>query len=189
MFINSSDNRRGSGKNDPDGPEKTHTEDTDVLWTLATKDVQKIKNRNDVIAPALKKLKRRKPEAGHESIIAIPQPSAAAEGFEIDTRTDQKLRRGQYPIDYTLDLHGMVQEEAYRKLTQSLQELYGRGKRCALVITGKGRDGAGVLRQNLPDWLGQSPLSSIVLKSYPAQAAHGGAGAFYVLLRRNRALS
>ena len=64
-----------------------------------------------------------------------------------------------------------------------------------LVITGKGRPGQdegpaplrqGVLRRQVPVWLAQPPLGPLVLQVAEAHVRHGGAGARYVYLRRQR---
>ena len=72
------------------------------------------------------------------------------------------------------------------------------GRRCVLIITGKGGarddfDGSfmpdrdsGVLRRNLPRWLGEAPMRPLVLRLESARPQHGGDGAYYVLLRRKR---
>jgi len=69
-----------------------------------------------------------------------------------------------------------------------LHRAYERGARCVLVVTGKGshREGGGVLRRDVPHWLHQSGLRSLVLAFHPAQIRDGGDGALYVLLRRRR---
>jgi DNA-nicking Smr family endonuclease len=54
------------------------------------------------------------------------------------------------------------------------------------IITGKGERGEGVLRQALPRWLAEAPNAGRILALEQAQARHGGAGAFYVLLRKAR---
>jgi hypothetical protein len=56
-----------------------------------------------------------------------------------------------------------------------------------LIITGKGRDGQGVLRKLVPEWLKTPPLSARILAMARATRADGGDGAMYVMLRRNRA--
>ena len=64
-----------------------------------------------------------------------------------------------------------------------------------LVVTGKGKDRddggpipvrLGVLRHNVPQWLSTPPLAQIVLQVTEAHLKHGGGGAYYVYLRRNR---
>jgi DNA-nicking Smr family endonuclease len=115
----------------------------------------------------------------------------------MDKKNFQRLVRGKLEIDGRLDLHGLTQEQAKMLLRTKLLQAHGRGKRLILVITGKGKERrdefnrsvVGVLRQNLPLWLRQAPLSSIVLEVTTAQARHGGDGAFYVYLRRNRCVA
>lgn len=110
----------------------------------------------------------------------------------IDRRTADRLRRGAMAIEARLDLHGLHQGEAQAALTRFLLGAYDSGHRCVLVITGKGSRSllsdteGGVLRRTLPVWLGMSPLASIVLLHSTARAKDGGAGAFYILLRRRR---
>lgn len=187
MSRNSSDKRRGSPSGPGSGGEKPHTEDSCDLWEKATQDVKKISNKGDTL-PIAPRPSPRKKSAQSSSAAAPELPPRPAGGYEVDARTDRKLRQGRYPIDFTLDLHGLNQEEAHAALARTLTNLYNRNLRCVLVITGKGKEGGGVLRQQLPEWLKLEPLASIVLKNYPAQAGHGGAGASYVLLRRNRSL-
>ncbi len=101
----------------------------------------------------------------------------------MDKKNFQRLVRGKLDIDGRLDLHGLTQEQAKIVLRSKLMQAHGRGKRLILVITGKGkqrtdefnRQIVGVLRQNVPMWLRQAPLSSIVLEVTSAQQRHGGA--------------
>ena len=44
----------------------------------------------------------------------------------------------------------------------------------------------GILRHSLPHWLAAPPLTGRILEIAPAHQRHGGAGAFYVYLRRQR---
>ena len=73
----------------------------------------------------------------------------------IDRRTAERLRRGQIAIEATIDLHGFTQDEAFVAIETFLAESVQAGRRCVLVITGKGtaRDGGGVLRSAVPRWL------------------------------------
>jgi DNA-nicking Smr family endonuclease len=90
------------------------------------------------------------------------------------------------PIEGTIDLHGMTQAEAYRSLHHFLAVSQERGRRCILVITGKGSHSEGVLRAAVPHWLNLPVTRSLVLAFAYATSAHGGVGALYVLLRRRR---
>lgn len=101
-----------------------------------------------------------------------------------------------------IDLHGMHQWEAHTRLRAFLLGCHARGQRTVLVITGKGgpapdretwrhddpfeRHEPGVLRRNVPRWLGEPELRTLVVSTSPAAIRHGGDGALYVILRRKR---
>ena len=107
----------------------------------------------------------------------------------------------------------MTRPEAHRALNRFIIDAHQRGARMVLVITGKGRgrtyDGnpvpvpdmpwerkaqsryqmpthTGVLREEVPQWLRQAPIAPLVVAASPAQPKHGGSGALYVYLRRER---
>jgi DNA-nicking Smr family endonuclease len=108
----------------------------------------------------------------------------------LDRRMRKKLARGHMAVDAMLDLHGMRQDEAHSALRSFLLGAQSRDARMVLVITGKGlRGGAsrperGVLYRSVPHWLASADLRRIVIGFEEADAAHGGAGALYVRLRR-----
>lgn len=104
----------------------------------------------------------------------------------IDKRTAERFRKGQREIEGRLDLHGMTQDAAWRRLVSTIERAHRDGKRALLVITGKGSSGGGVLRTTVPRWLTEAPLKPLVLAHAPAQPKDGGSGALYVLLRRKR---
>ncbi len=111
----------------------------------------------------------------------------------IDRNTAERFRRGRMTIDARLDLHGMTQEQAYLTLTAFLKHSHEKGRRCVLVITGKGtprspRHGAaaGILKAALPLWLNDPGIRPYLLVYDIAQPKDGGDGAFYLLLKRKR---
>jgi len=115
-------------------------------------------------------------------------PLTPGESPGVDRRTAEKLRRGQLAVEARLDLHGLTQEKAHRALASFVQEAHASGLRTVLVVTGKGGfgDARGVLREAVPRWLNEGDLRPRVLSCAWAQPKHGGAGALYVLLRRQR---
>jgi DNA-nicking Smr family endonuclease len=57
-----------------------------------------------------------------------------------------------------------------------------------IVITGKDRGGEeGLLKRRLPHWLNAPDLRADIAGFAQAHRRHGGAGAFYVFLKRARA--
>ena len=146
--------------------------------------------------------------ASEENIDVVRAPAASVRrrvvtspglfGGGLDKRSADRLRRGQMRIEGRLDLHGLTQADAHRAAHAFVLESYRTGRRCVLIITGKGgfredddlgfmpdRD-IGVLRRNMPRWLAEPPVRQKVLRLEPARPQHGGDGAFYVLLRRKR---
>lgn len=99
----------------------------------------------------------------------------------------RKLRRGTWPVDARLDLHGLRAAEAQEALERFLREKRARGERCVLVVHGKGEHspaGIGVLRGEISAWLSQGRASAHVSAFATARSDDGGEGAVYVLLVR-----
>ncbi len=65
-----------------------------------------------------------------------------------------------------------------------MHQRHAAGDRCLLIITGKGRTGASVLRQRFLDWINDPEIRFAVAGYAPANARHGGDGAYYLLLKR-----
>jgi DNA-nicking Smr family endonuclease len=127
----------------------------------------------------------------------VPKAASARRGAALDParpvgldrRSWLRLKRGQVAIELILDLHGQTQEEAHRNLAGFLIRSQAEGRRCVLVVTGKGEPGGGILRHMVPRWLNEGGNRERVVAYTPAQRRHGGAGALYVLLRRHRAVA
>lgn len=128
-----------------------------------------------------------------------PKPPLAKPGKPAAVTMDRKafgrLKRGKLVPEGRIDLHGMTLDRAHPELTRFILSSQASGRRLVLVITGKGRTGSdhepflaqrGILRRNVPIWLGMPPLAQAVLQVAPAHINHGGDGAFYVYLRRFR---
>ncbi len=118
----------------------------------------------------------------------LPRAKAPAPGrfADIDKRTAERFRKGELAIEATLDLHGLIQTEAHRRLDAFIERAAAAGTRMLLVVTGKGQNGGGVLRDSVPRWLAEPGLRPRVLALAHAQPKHGGGGALYVLLRKKR---
>jgi DNA-nicking Smr family endonuclease len=103
----------------------------------------------------------------------------------------QRIARGSHVLGGRLDLHGMTQQQAHDALLGFLRSAQHRGDTLVLVITGNGAagdeaGGRGVLRRQVPHWLRLPGVRDLVLGFEPAHVAHGGEGALYVRLRRQR---
>ena len=97
------------------------------------------------------------PEPARAIVPAVPLAAPRLPApHGIDRRTLQRLKRGLVSIDSRLDLHGMTQEEAHRRLGVFLAHQQRQGARCILIITGIGeRTTGGTLRRMTPRWLAE----------------------------------
>jgi DNA-nicking Smr family endonuclease len=122
--------------------------------------------------------------------IETPVRPRVAAPVAIDRRTKQRLSRGTMEIDARLDLHGYRQHTAHETLLRFLRGAQADGARFVLIITGKGTRGEGedrgVLRRQVPLWLGLPEFRPYVAGFGNAAIGHGGEGALYVRLRRRR---
>ena len=101
----------------------------------------------------------------------------------VRTQVMRRLRRGLYPIDDELDLHGLDQTAARNQLADFIARSRDGGSRCVRIVHGKGyRSGARgpVLKTAVNLWLRRH---SDVMGFVSARTIDGGAGAVYVLLR------
>lgn len=107
----------------------------------------------------------------------------------LDPRLLRRLRRGDFAWQTYLDLHGMTVQEARPAVDRFLAEGVRLGHRCVLVVHGRGhnsKDQTPVLKERLKVWLARGQSARIVLAFATARPCDGGAGALYVLLRRDR---
>lgn len=171
--------------------------DPSGLWQNVAKDLNPLKPRPEkevVPTPPLK----RSPKREEDQTVFPPLPQQSAR-HGLDRNSKNRLKNGEIPIEARLDLHGRTLTAAHKELTHFLKTSYVSGLRCVLVITGKGGQkdvssppqgsSRGVLHQNLSLWLEHPDLSGIILGVSPARPQHGGDGAVYILLRRNRSTS
>lgn len=119
----------------------------------------------------------------------------AREPVQMDNKAFGRLKRGKLAPEARMDLHGMTLDQAHPALTRFIATSLARNLRLVLVITGKGqRDDPhdpmpmrrGVLKRQVPLWLKMPPIGHGVLQVSEAHIKHGGGGAYYVYLRRQR---
>jgi DNA-nicking Smr family endonuclease len=107
----------------------------------------------------------------------------------LDPRVLRRLRRGDYAWQAYIDLHGMTAETARIAVDRFLADAVAAGHRCVLIVHGRGRnskDQTPVLKERMKVWLARGRAAHVVLAFTTARAYDGGAGALYVLLRRDR---
>jgi len=146
------------------------------LFRAALKDARPIKARTRT-SPAVPKLTRIHAPRTHLPSAPVYNEKPAA---PIGGHDNAHLRRGRLEPQSHLDLHGLTQAGAYRALLRFLLHGQSEGQKLVLVITGK----SGVLKNQLPLWLGQPDMRALVGGISEAHVKHGGAGAFYVRLKK-----
>jgi DNA-nicking Smr family endonuclease len=177
---------------------RSPSEDENALWDHVTRDVRRLHPASPISEPdkpdTVSAMKRNQPIRSRKMIEEKPvdtkRDPELIHGLMpgVDRRSNQRLRRGQTEIDGKIDLHGMTQTEAFQALMGFLEHSRRIGRRCVLVITGKGlRESGeiGVLRRQVPKWLNDNARHMIQGFDY-AHRRHGGEGALYVLLRKPR---
>ena len=105
----------------------------------------------------------------------------------LDPQLLRKLRTGEIALQGHVDLHGLTRDEARRALERFLLESRQAGKRCVLVVHGRGlhsKDRIPVLKASVQLWLTRGRIARWVLAFSTARPPDGGSGAVYVLLRR-----
>lgn len=167
-----------------------------ALWDVAMRGVRRFRTRPQaaISAPAQTPPAapaQTPPAAAAQTPPPLPPTSAphhVPPSRDVDRATLDRLRRGQIALEARIDLHGLTQAEAFPALMGFIANAARGGRRALLVITGKGAvsQGGGILRRNAPAWLMASPIGAQILAVAPAHRRHGGDGAFYVMLRRQR---
>ena len=196
--------KRRSSSSIPELPEpprrkRSLSEEERALWESVAKQIKPLRKRPRVVKPSMASVEA----AGH----AVPKPAASPKHIvparpvalskptppplaPIGRRERSHLSRGRKEIDARLDLHGMTQMRAHRALFSFLQRAHHDGLTFVLVITGKGKIGSeserGVLRRQVPQWLGLPEFRALVVGFEEAHIGHGGEGALYVRVRRSR---
>ncbi len=105
----------------------------------------------------------------------------------IDRNSDKKLSRGEYKIDYRLDLHGETLETAYNKVKSLFELALLNEYRCLLIITGKGlRSNNITIKESIVKWFKEPFFSNNIIKYIDANKKDGGSGALYILLKNKK---
>jgi DNA-nicking Smr family endonuclease len=182
------------------------TVDDAVLFKRAMRSVTPIRASGRVVLPPVptapgRLLRQRRQWASGSDLPAPPAisdhyvPAAAARDPTFFVKTGRgpdlirDLKRGKWPMQASLDLHGSTLEEARTRLDRFLSSCVAHGIRSVQVVHGKGlgsKNGQSVLKQPVRLWLTQIDA---VLAYVECQEIHGGAGAVQVLLRMPEKIS
>ena len=109
------------------------------------------------------------------------------------------IKKGSFHIDKKIDFHGKSLLESEEQFNNIIIESYNSGQRCLLFVTGKGLFKSknyeesykpklyhGIIRASFIEWARSKKFSKYILSFEQASIEHGGDGAFYVYLRKNK---
>ena len=95
---------------------------------------------------------------------------------QADSHEITRLRRGDYPPDFILDLHGVKKEEAKLEIAALIHAAQKQHVYCVSIMHGKGTY---ALKKSIPNWLIQHPA---VMGFHQAPKEWGGQAALLVLI-------
>lgn len=141
------------------------TDEESLLFRDAVKGTRKIKQ--DTIRASSNPVKQKREVRESREKLGVDyffsdeyQPHLEADGPTRYVRDDvskfelKKLKRGSYPPEIYLDLHGMNQHQAKQELAALLTLCRKENIHVASVMHGIGKH---ILKQRIPSWLAQHP--------------------------------
>ena len=185
-------------------PPRSHEElSEDELWAVALDGAKPLEDRSGRVKPAPQPLSIAAAaldpdlEAYDElrALVTGEVPFDIADSDEyieghargLDPHVVRRLRRGEFALQGHVDLHGLLKDEAKNELEAFLAKSRQQGKRCVLVVHGRGlhsKDQVPVLKEALKGWMHTARFARHVLAFTSARPHDGGAGAVYVLLKK-----
>lgn len=95
----------------------------------------------------------------------------------------KNFRTKKLEPDIILDLHGHTLYSAKLLLHKFIFNCYEKNIRNILIITGKGQNNKGVLKEEVPNWLSDKFLNKFLVNFNEAPKHFGGAGALLVRIK------
>jgi len=187
----------------PPPARRPETLSEDELWTMAVDGATPLQDRSARVKPGPQPLSVAPPELDPDleaydelrALVTGEVPFDIADSDEfieghargLDPRVVRRLRRGEFAVQAHVDLHGLLKDEAKLELEAFLARSRLLGRRCVLVVHGRGlhsKDQVPVLKEALKRWMHTARFSRHVLGFSTARPHDGGAGAIYVLLKK-----
>ena len=160
-----------------DNKKKTFLSEEDkILWELFTRNLNK-SSKSD-------KKKTISKNKNFKNNIKELNELKLGQGIALSKKNIKDFSKGNVFIENKLDLHGFNLVEAKNLLENFIKQSMKNNKRLILVITGKGKEGEGIIKNNIISWLNTKDLRNKILAVNYASKKHGGSGAIYVLLRK-----
>lgn len=187
----------------PPPPRTSNDMTEEELWTVAVDGAKPLADRSARVKPAPQPLSVARPELDPDleaydelrALVTGEVPFDIADTDEfieghargLDPRVVRRLRRGDFAVQAHVDLHGLLKDEAKAELDAFLAKSRQQGKRCVLVVHGRGlhsKDQVPVLKEALKRWMHTGRFARHVLGFSSARPHDGGTGAIYVLLKK-----
>lgn len=171
-------------------------EEDSAAWAEELKTVKKIEQPDEPPSPPVY-IDEVTPSVSYKNIPNIYQLSYLFAGdlSNMDGKTAKRVKRCEYKVEATLDLHGKTEKAAYDAVFDFIRRAYLQNKRCILIITGKGLSpnedddifsAKGKLKERTPVWLNSEQLRPLILGFIHPIEKLGGSGALYIILRKKR---
>ncbi len=101
-----------------------------------------------------------------------------------DVLTRSKVLPSLPPIRRSLDLHNLRYELAESMTIKFIKESFQLNIYSICIITGKGLNGQGVLKESLPLWVLSPAISPYVLHAIPILEKNECFGSYHILLKK-----
>ncbi len=151
---------------------------------MVKRDVQRRKKTADSVGP-LKMLEEAIQQDRDLNVMNLPEyMEGYAEG--IHPLTMEKLRKGEFSVQKTLDLHGYSIDSAGELFQTFMRDTIREGLHCVKVIHGRGLKSkeVPVLKQSLKTWIIKAMHRKWVIAFSNATMNDGGPGATNILLQK-----
>jgi DNA-nicking Smr family endonuclease len=128
-------------------------------------------------------------ETGKGFVVADTPEYVEGIGYNVNREVAKRLHNGEFSIQAYIDLHGLTVESARETFESFLKESTNTGKRMVLIIHGRGLSSPEkpILKTKVMKWLTTGHWRKWVMAFTSARLCDGGAGATYVLLRKQPA--
>ena len=176
---------------------------SDDVFLKQMKGVNPIKKNNRIKKedPKINHKSRKKNITKQKKIITpnVSKPIKNSEFFLEKIDLKKGIKKGSFHIDKKIDFHGRSLLQSEDLFNNTIIESYNNRQRCLLFVTGKGlyklknyEEGDkpklyhGIIRSSFVEWARSKKFSKYILSFEQASIEHGGDGAFYVYLRKNK---
>ena len=95
----------------------------------------------------------------------------------------KNFKKNKLRPNICLDLHGYTLYSAKLSLQKFISNCYEKNIRNVLIITGKGQNNKGALKEEVPKWLSDKSFNQYVVSFNVAPSQFGGEGALSVRIK------